>query len=126
MATAPAATPQADVLAHPARPGHLPAHGTGPLRSAESASGLGALAGQQIVVGFGSTGGWQTLAWAVAEAAVTGGRLSIWHVCPPDSLLGQAGRGMPMRTLELAAPALSRAVAAARQRLGERRVDLVV
>ncbi|HZN19226.1 MAG TPA: universal stress protein [Micromonosporaceae bacterium] len=126
MATASAAPPQADILAHPARSGHLPAHGTGPLRSAASASAAGTLSGQQIVVGFGGTGGWQTLAWAVAEAAVTGGRLSVWYVCPPDSLLGQAGRGVPMRTLELAAPALSRAVAAARQRLGEQRVDLVV
>lgn len=126
MTTVPTVPPAADVFAPAPRRGRYSLFGTSLRRTPASAPAASAMAGQRIVVGFGGTGGWQTLAWAVAEAAVTGGRLSIWHVCPPDSLLGQAGRAVPMRTLELAAPALSRAVAAARDRLGEHRVDLVV
>ncbi len=80
-----------------------------------------------IAVGAGGgPAGWQTLAWAVAEASSTGSRLVVCHVCPADSPLAKRGDQAPLSVLELTDPALARAVGAARGVLGARRVDLTI
>jgi nucleotide-binding universal stress UspA family protein len=79
-----------------------------------------------IAVGVGSDRGWAALGWAVSEAAATGGRLVVCHVVPADSPLANRPGGVPLSLLELVAPALARAVAAARTRLGGNRVTLTV
>ncbi len=80
-----------------------------------------------IVVGAGGgPAGWQTLAWAVAHASLGGSHLVVCHVCPPDSLLAQRGNRAPLGVLEMTDPALARAMAAARDRLGAHRVTLAV
>jgi nucleotide-binding universal stress UspA family protein len=79
-----------------------------------------------VVAGVGGSGGWSALAWAADEAAATGARLVVCHVCPVTSALaGMAGTVAPGR-LELADPALARAVATVRTRLGGNRVTLTV
>jgi nucleotide-binding universal stress UspA family protein len=83
--------------------------------------------GQTIVVGVGGTdASWQTLAWAVSDAGVSGARLLVCHVCPPDSTLAVRGNHAPMSILELADPPLARAISAARDRLGSHRVELII
>ncbi len=85
------------------------------------------MVGQTIVVGVGGTdASWQTLAWAVSDAGVSGSRLLVCHVCPPDSTLALQGRHVPMSILELADPPLARAISAARERLGAHRVELII
>jgi nucleotide-binding universal stress UspA family protein len=79
-----------------------------------------------ITVGVSATRGWQALAWAVDEVTTTGGRLVVGHVADTDSPLANRPGGVPMSLLELAEPALARAVAAARTRLGGDRVSFVV
>jgi nucleotide-binding universal stress UspA family protein len=76
------------------------------------------------VVGVGGDNSWQTLAWAVADATVTGGRLLVSHVCRPDSGLASHRGQIPLAVLELTDPPLARAIAAARDRLGGHRVVL--
>jgi nucleotide-binding universal stress UspA family protein len=80
--------------------------------------------GSTILVGLGGSGGRPALAWATDEAAVTGGRLVVCHACERDSRL--AARTPAPAALELSDPALARAVAAARTRLGGDRVALRV
>jgi nucleotide-binding universal stress UspA family protein len=82
---------------------------------------------QTVAVGVGGgDASWSTLAWAVDDAAVVGGRLLVCHVCSPDSPLASV-RGRPsMATVELADPSLARAIAAAQTRLGGHRVELIV
>lgn len=77
-----------------------------------------------IVVGLGGSGGWHALAWAADEAVATGGRLVLCRACPPDSPLAARGPDTPIRLLELVDPALARAVASTRTRLGGDRVGL--
>jgi nucleotide-binding universal stress UspA family protein len=79
-----------------------------------------------ITVGLGNNRGWQALAWAVDEATTTGGRLVICNVTAVDSPLAHRPGGVPLGLLELAEPAVARAVAAARTRLGGDRVSVVV
>jgi nucleotide-binding universal stress UspA family protein len=79
---------------------------------------------QTIAVGVSGVDSWRTLAWAVAEATIVGGRVVVCHVCPPDSVLAAPRAYLSLAALGLADPGLSRAVAAARHRLGEERVDL--
>jgi nucleotide-binding universal stress UspA family protein len=83
--------------------------------------------GTLVVAGVGgSPASWQALSWAEAEASASGGRLLICHACPRDSTLATPGAASRMSLVELAEPALARAVAAARARLGGDRVSLVV
>ena len=77
-----------------------------------------------IAVGVGGAGGWQALAWAAQEAATTGAHLAIHHVCAPTSLLARSPGNPSTARLELADPALARAVAAVRAQLGGHRVTL--
>lgn len=77
-----------------------------------------------IAVGAHATS-YPALAWAIAEASARGARLAICHVCHPDSALVGRDR-IPPGLLELANPALSRAVAAARDHLGGHRVSLSI
>jgi nucleotide-binding universal stress UspA family protein len=77
-----------------------------------------------IAVGVGGAGGWQALAWAAQEAATTRAQLVIHHVCPPTSLLARSAGTPSAARLELADPALARAVAAVRAQLGSARVTL--
>jgi nucleotide-binding universal stress UspA family protein len=79
-----------------------------------------------IVVGVGGGGGWNALAWATDEAVSTGARLVLCHACRPDSALASRGPAIPTGLLELADPALARAVASTRARLGGERVALCV
>jgi nucleotide-binding universal stress UspA family protein len=79
-----------------------------------------------IATGVGGGAGWQALAWALQEAAVTEGRLEICHVCPAESPLANRTATVPVGLLELADPPLARAVAAAKTRLGGNRVTLTV
>jgi nucleotide-binding universal stress UspA family protein len=81
--------------------------------------------GPTIVVGVDAVQD-PTFAWAVGEAAAVGGRLVVCHVCPPGSLLATPRRSVPLAVVELADPALARALAAARGRLGGERVELTV
>jgi nucleotide-binding universal stress UspA family protein len=83
--------------------------------------------GQTIAVGVGGTdASWPTLAWAVADAAVTGARLLVTHVPLPDSPLRKHGHRVRLAELELADPPLARAISAARDRLGGHRVELAI
>ncbi len=77
-----------------------------------------------IAVGVGGAGGWQALAWAAQEAATTRAQLAIHHVCAPTSLLARSPGEPSAARLELADPALARAVAAVRAQLGGDRVRL--
>jgi hypothetical protein len=65
-----------------------------------------------VAVGVGAAGGWQALTWATGEAAATGAHLAIYRVCRPDSPLADIGMDPSSAPVELAAPALARAVAA--------------
>ncbi|MFY1632890.1 universal stress protein [Solwaraspora sp. WMMB335] len=80
----------------------------------------------QIVVGLGGSTGGHALAWALDQAAGCAGQLLICHGCRPDSALATAGPHPPLALLELADPALARAIAAARRRLGGDRVQLLI
>jgi nucleotide-binding universal stress UspA family protein len=77
-----------------------------------------------IVVGLGGSRGWHALAWATDEAAATRGRLVVCHACQPDSPLARPGTAPSIALLELIDPALARAVATARSRLGGDRVTM--
>ncbi|GAB2958378.1 universal stress protein [Micromonospora polyrhachis] len=77
-----------------------------------------------ITVGVGGSGGWSALAWATEQAAATRAKLVLCHVCPPGSALADRRSGTPIRLLELFDPALARAVASTRTRLGDARVRL--
>ncbi|MGW0434493.1 universal stress protein [Micromonospora sp. NPDC003197] len=77
-----------------------------------------------ITVGVGGSGGWSALAWATEQAAATRAALVLCHACPPGSALAGRGPGTPIRLLELFDPALARAVASTRTRLGDARVRL--
>jgi nucleotide-binding universal stress UspA family protein len=79
-----------------------------------------------IAVGVGGAGGWQALAWAAQEATATRAHLVIHHVCPPTSLLARSPGSPSTARLELADPALGRAVAAVRAKLGGDRVRLLI
>jgi nucleotide-binding universal stress UspA family protein len=79
-----------------------------------------------ITVGVGGRTGWQALAWAQAEAITTDARLVVCHICPADSALATRAGATPLGVLELADPALARALAAVKTRLGGHRVDLTV
>jgi nucleotide-binding universal stress UspA family protein len=79
-----------------------------------------------VLVGVGGSSGWEALAWAVDEAAGTGGDVRIVHACPPESPLAHTSDRVAPGLLELADPGLARAVAAARSRLGGTRVSLLV
>ncbi|BFU44524.1 universal stress protein [Krasilnikovia sp. MM14-A1004] len=78
-----------------------------------------------VAAGVGGAGGWQTLAWASEQAAGQAGvRLELLRVAEPGSpLAALAGEPAPAR-LELADPALSRALSATRTQLGGQRVHL--
>ncbi|RZU54597.1 nucleotide-binding universal stress UspA family protein [Krasilnikovia cinnamomea] len=78
-----------------------------------------------VAAGVGGAGGWQTLAWAAEQAGYqTGMRLELLRVAEPGSpLAGLAGEPAPA-LLELADPALSRALSATRTQLGGHRVHL--
>ncbi|MFY1671523.1 universal stress protein [Plantactinospora sp. WMMB334] len=77
-----------------------------------------------ILVGLGGSGGWQALAWATDEAALTGARLTLLHACPPNSPLASRAATPSLAVIELFDPPLARAVATTRARLGGDRVDL--
>jgi nucleotide-binding universal stress UspA family protein len=78
---------------------------------------------RRIVVGVdGTQPGWLALAWSVDQVATAGGHLVICYVAPPRSALHAAGGTPTLAALELADPALARAVAGARLRLGGQRV----
>lgn len=79
-----------------------------------------------IVVGLGGTNGWQALAWATEHAIDTGAALVLCHACRADSPLTTRGRASSISLLELADPALARAVAHTRMRLGGHRVTVQV
>ena len=84
------------------------------------------MSSQRVVVGVsGVSENWQTLSWAVTEAGEAGKLLVVCHACSADSALAAPGAGVRMPFLELVEPALARAVAAARQRLGGDRVTFV-
>jgi nucleotide-binding universal stress UspA family protein len=79
-----------------------------------------------VLVGVGGRDGRQALAWAVDEAAATGGDVEIVHACRPDSpLAGPSGR-VSVDELELSDLPLARAVSTARARLGGDRVHVFV
>jgi nucleotide-binding universal stress UspA family protein len=82
--------------------------------------------GLTILVGLGGSGGSGALAWATDEAAATGGRLVVCHACGPDSPLAVPTPTPAHGALELFDPALARAVATTRARLGGDRVALRV
>lgn len=73
-----------------------------------------------------SAASWSTLSWAIAEAAALGADLVLCHACPPGSPLSAPGVATRLAALELADPALARAVVAARARLGADRVTVDV
>ncbi|MFC0527664.1 universal stress protein [Phytohabitans kaempferiae] len=77
-----------------------------------------------ILVGLGGSDGWQALAWAADEAATTGAKLELLHVCPPGSPLAARAPSPSLAVVELFDPPLARAVATARARLGGDRVRL--
>jgi nucleotide-binding universal stress UspA family protein len=77
-----------------------------------------------VAVGVGGAGGWPALAWASEQALQTAAHLVVLHACPPLSPLArQPGTPTPAQ-VELADPPLARAVAAARAKLGAKRVSL--
>lgn len=77
-----------------------------------------------VAVGAGGAGGWQALNWATGEAAATGAHLAVYRVCRPDFPLANTGKGLSLAQVELADPALARAVAAVRTQLGGHHVSL--
>jgi nucleotide-binding universal stress UspA family protein len=79
-----------------------------------------------VAVGIGGRGGWQALAWAIAEAERAGARLVIVHSCAPGSPLDRYPGDPTTAQVELADPALARAVSAIRTTLGGHRVDLKI
>ena len=80
---------------------------------------------RRVVVGVdGTQPGWLALAWALDEVTVTGGHLVICYVSAARSALAAAGSTPTLAALELADPALARAAAGARLRLGGRRVRI--
>jgi nucleotide-binding universal stress UspA family protein len=79
-----------------------------------------------IVVGYGGATGGAAMAWAAEEAAASAARLIICVVCRPTSLLARHAAEPTPAWLELANPALARAVAATRTRLGGHRVTVSV
>jgi len=78
-----------------------------------------------IAVGLGGTNGWFAIAWASDQAMATGGGLVLCHAAPPGSPLLDADV-TSVASLETADPALARALAATRRRLGPSRVALRV
>ena len=85
----------------------------------------------RIVVGVGDLSAHSAetstaLSWAVAESAGSGRSLVVCYACRPDSALAAAGAVVRMALLELVEPALARAIAAARLRLGGDRVTVMV
>jgi nucleotide-binding universal stress UspA family protein len=77
-----------------------------------------------IVVGLGGSNGWFALAWAIEHAGVSGASLVLCHACRDDSPLASSAGPPGMSLLELADPALARAVARTRMRLGGHRVTV--
>lgn len=78
---------------------------------------------RRVVVGVdGTEPGWLALSWALDEVTTTGGQMVICYVAPARSALVAAGDRPSLAALELADPALARAVAGARLRLGGQRV----
>ncbi|HET9518664.1 MAG TPA: universal stress protein [Actinoplanes sp.] len=77
-----------------------------------------------LAAGVGGTGGWHALAWAVDEASAAGAQVKVHRVCRAGSALADAAADPSPARIELADPALARAVAAARTQLGGHRVSL--
>ncbi|MEV4536637.1 universal stress protein [Asanoa sp. NPDC049518] len=77
-----------------------------------------------VVVGAGGRTGAYALAWAGEHAATTAADLVLCYACPADSAFASADD--PTRLMELHDPALARAVAELRARLGGHRVTLRV
>lgn len=79
------------------------------------------------VVGVdGGPAGWSALAWAAEHVAGAGGRLLVCRTWPGPGPGVPAGPSPSMAALELADPALVRAVTALRRRLGGHRVAVAV
>jgi nucleotide-binding universal stress UspA family protein len=80
-----------------------------------------------VVVGVGgSPAGWQALSWAETQVSRAGGHLRMCYACAKDSALAVPGAASRLSVVELAEPALARAIAAARSHLGGDRVSVVV
>jgi nucleotide-binding universal stress UspA family protein len=77
-----------------------------------------------IVVGLGGSNGWFALAWAIEHAGASGASLVLCHACRADSPLASSAGPPGMALLEIVDPALARAVAQARMRLGGHRVTV--
>ncbi len=82
------------------------------------------MTGERIVVGLGSPSHFRALAWAVAESTVTKARVLV--VRAGVGRAGMSGGPRTLSALELVDKAAARAVAAARDRLGESKVELVL
>jgi nucleotide-binding universal stress UspA family protein len=82
------------------------------------------MTGDRIVVGIGSPSHFRALAWAVAESTVTKARVLV--VRAGVGRAGMSGGPRTLSALELVDKAAAKAVAAARDRLGESKVDLVL
>src|SRR6476660_64886 len=79
------------------------------------------------VVGVdGAPAGWSALAWAADHAAGAGGRLLVCRTWPGPGPGVPVGPSPSMAALELADPALTRAVTALRRRVGGHRVAVTV
>ncbi|MCU7729419.1 universal stress protein [Actinoplanes sp. KI2] len=79
-----------------------------------------------IAAGVGGAGGWRALTWAVELATHTGEQLILLHVCVPGSPLQRiAGQPTPAE-VEVVDPALARAYATVRSRLGRDRTTLKI
>jgi nucleotide-binding universal stress UspA family protein len=79
-----------------------------------------------VVVGAGGVTGSYALAWAGEHAEATAADLVLCYACPADSALASARVDNTSKLLELHDPALARAVADLRTRLGGYRVTMRV
>jgi nucleotide-binding universal stress UspA family protein len=79
-----------------------------------------------IAAGLGGAGGWRALTWAADLAADTSERLVLLHVCVPGSPLDRIAGDPTPAEVEVVDPALARAYATVRARLGRDRAVLKI